>query len=49
VQIRDEHGGFRKGRGFVDQVFALKCMCEKYFEKQKDVFFAFMNLEKAYD
>jgi hypothetical protein len=35
MQIRDEEGGFRKGRGCVDQVFALKCVCEKYLEKQK--------------
>jgi hypothetical protein len=33
VQIRDEQGGFRKGRGCVDQVFVLKCVCEKYLEK----------------
>jgi hypothetical protein len=49
VLIRDEQGGFRKGRGCVDQVFALKCVCEKYLEKQKEVFVAFMDLEKAYD
>jgi hypothetical protein len=33
----------------VDQVFALKCVCEKYLEKQKEVFVAFMDLEEAYD
>jgi hypothetical protein len=49
VQIRDEQCGFRKGRGGVDQVFALKCVCEKYLERQKEVFVAFMGLEKAYD
>jgi hypothetical protein len=33
----------------VDPVFALKYVCEKYLEKQKEVFVAFMHLEKAYD
>jgi hypothetical protein len=30
-------------------VFALKCLCEKYLEKQKEEFVAFMNLEKVYN
>ena len=42
-------GGFRKGRGCVDQVFALKNVCEKYLEKNRCVYMAFMDLEKAYD
>jgi hypothetical protein len=33
----------------VDQVIALKCLCEKYLEKQKEVFVAFMDIEKAND
>ena len=47
--IGEEQCGFRKGRGCVDQIFALKCICEKYIEKGKEVFCAFMDLEKAYD
>jgi hypothetical protein len=35
MQIRDEQCGFRKGRGCVDHLFALKCVCEKYLKKQK--------------
>jgi hypothetical protein len=34
MQIRDEQGGFRKGRGCVDQVLTLKCVCKKYLENQ---------------
>lgn len=49
IAIGDEQCGFRQGRGCVDQVFAVKQICEKYLEKGKDVFFAFMDLEKAYD
>jgi hypothetical protein len=46
---RDEQGGFRKGRGHVDQVFTLRCVCRKYLDKQKEVFLAFMDLENVYD
>ena len=33
----------------MDQVFAVRQVCEKYLANGKDVFWAFMNLEKAYD
>ena len=33
----------------MDQVFALMQVCEKYLANVKDVFCAFVNLEKAYD
>ena len=33
----------------MDQVFAVRQMCEKYFAIGKDVFWAFIDLEKAYD
>ncbi len=45
----DEQGGFRKGRGCVDQIFAVKILVEKYVEKDRKLFAAFMDLEKAYD
>jgi hypothetical protein len=48
-RISDEQGGFRKGRGCVDQVFALRNVSEKNLEKQKDLYLGFMDLEKAYD
>ncbi len=44
-----EQGGFRKGRGCVDQNFAVKILVEKYLEKDRKLFAAFMNLEKPYD
>ena len=46
--IGEEQCGFRQGRGCIDQVFAVR-QCEKYLVNGKDVFWAFMNLEKAYD
>ena len=30
-------------------MFAIRQVCEKYLANRKDVFWAFMNLEKAYD
>ena len=41
--------GFRQGRKFMDQVFAVRQVCEKYLSNGKDVFWAFMDLEKVYD
>ena len=47
--IGEEQCGFRQGRGCTDQVFAVRQVCEKYLTNGKDVFWAFMDLEKAYD
>ena len=33
----------------MDQVFAVRQVCEKYLANGKDVFWAYMNFEKAYD
>ena len=47
--IGQEQFGFRQGRGCMDQVFAARQVCEKYLSNGKDVFWAFMDLENAYD
>ena len=33
----------------MDQVFVVRQVCEKYLANGKDVFWAFMDLEKVYD
>ena len=33
----------------MDQIFTVRQICEKATAKGKDVFWAFMDLEKAYD
>ena len=33
----------------MDQLFAVRLVCEKYLANVKDVFLAFMDLKKAYD
>ncbi len=42
-------GGFREGRGCIDHIFTVKILVEKYLEKDRKLFAAFMDLEKAYD
>ena len=37
-----------RGRGCTDQIFTVRQICEKYLGKGKDVYFAFLDLEKAY-
>ncbi len=34
-KVTEEQGGFRKGRGCVDQIFAMKRLVEEYLEKDK--------------
>ncbi len=48
-KISEEQGGFRKGRGCVDQIISFRMVVEKILEKRKKLYAAFMDLEKAYD
>ena len=48
-RVMEEQGGFRSGRGCIDQVFAVKQVIEKMIEKDRVMFMAFIDLEKAYD
>ena len=47
--IGEEQCEFMQGRGRMDQVFAVRQVCEKYLANGKDVLWAFMDLEKVYD
>ena len=47
--IGEEQCGFRSGRGCVDQVFVMKQMSEKFVDKNKSLYVAYMDLEKDYD
>ena len=40
---------FRRGKGCTEQIFIVRQICEKYLGNGKDVYFAFLGLEKAYD
>ena len=47
--IAEVQGGFSTVRGCTDQIFIVRQICDKYLGKSKDVYFAFLDLEKAYD
>ena len=47
--IAEVQSGFRKGRGYTDRIFIVRQLCEKYLGKGKDVYFVFLDLEKACD
>ena len=47
--VMDKQGGFRPGRGCVDQIFNVRQVIEKVIEKDRVAFAAFVDLEKAYD
>ncbi len=45
-KLSEKLGGFRKGRGCVDQIFAMKRLVEEYLGKDKKLYAAFMDLEQ---
>ena len=47
--IEDDQGGFRAGRGCVDQIFTLKQIGEKAREKKSRLYVGFIDSEKVYD
>lgn len=49
VHIDDMQFGFIPGRGTIDAIFILRQMQEKYLEKNRNLFLAFVDLEKAFD
>ena len=49
VEVDEMQYGFRKGRGTTDAIFVVKQLQEKHLEKQRDLYFTFVDLEKAYD
>lgn len=40
---------FRKGEGCMDQVFAIIMVVEEYLGTGRELYTAFMDLEKVYD
>ena len=49
IKICDTQFGFSKGKGTMDAVFVLRQLQEKMLEKQKKIYVALLDLEKAYD
>jgi len=49
VHIDDMQFGFRPGRGATDAIFIVRQIQEKYLAKSKELWIAFVDLEKAFD
>ena len=49
VNIDDMQFRFMKGRGTIDAIFTVRQLQEKYLQKHKKLYFAFIDLEKAFD
>jgi exonuclease III len=49
VDIDEMQRGFMPGRCTTDAIFTLRTMIEKHLEKNKELWAAFVDLEKAYD
>ena len=49
VQINDMQFGFMAGKGTTDAIFIVRQLQEKYLAKKKDLWMAFVDLEKAFD
>jgi hypothetical protein len=49
VNIDDMQFGFSAGKGTVDAIFILRQVQEKFLEKNKELWMAFVDLEKAFD
>ena len=49
INIDDMQFGFMSGKGTVDAIFIVRQLQEKFMEKRKDLFYAFVDLEKAFD
>ena len=49
VKIDDMQFGFMPGKGTMDAIFIARQLQERFLEKKKELFFAFIDLEKAFD
>ena len=49
VKVDDMQFGFTPGKGTTDAIFVVIQMQEKYFAKKKKLYFAFVDLEIAFD
>ena len=49
ISTDDMQFGFMPGRGTTDAIFVLRHLQEKHLAKNKKLYFAFVDLEKAFD
>ena len=48
-ELPDVQAGFRKGRGTRDQIVNIRWITEKAREFQKNIYFCFIDYDKAFD
>ena len=48
-ELPDVQAGFRKGRGTRDKMSNIRCMTEKAWEFQKNIYFCLIDYAKAFD
>src|SRR5664279_2582017 len=49
VSINDMQFGFMPGKGTTDAIFIVRQIQERFLEKKRDLWMAFLDLEKAFD
>ena len=49
ITVNNMQFGFNTGKGTTDAVFIIQQLLEKHLEVHKELFFIFVDLEKAYD
>ena len=47
--IKEEQAGFRAGRSTTEQIFNLRILYEKYLQRQQNLYYVFVNFNKAFD
>ena len=49
VSNNDTQFGFSPGRGTTDAIFIVRQIQERFLEKKRDLWMAFVDLQKAFD
>ena len=47
--IAEEKAGFRAGMSTTEQICNLRILCEKYLQRQQDLYHVFIDFKKAFD
>jgi hypothetical protein len=47
--LAEEQAGFRSGRGTVNQIFEIRQLAEKFFEKNRTLYNNFIDFKQAFD
>ena len=48
-KLREEQAGFRRGRGCIDKVFAIRNIIEQYIEWKMPLYINYIDFKKAFD